>query len=207
MSSSLPARPWRDYGRDTRGSAAMEFAIWLAALTAPTLGAVDVGFYGFQTLQVHNAAQMAAQAAWATCSTSAQQPATAVCNAAGGAALNAAIQTGEQSTPLGSGVTMASGSEKFWCVNSSGSFVEPSGVTDGVIATKSGDVNTAGGDTAGSANSKTCTYGASSSATPGDYVVVTVQFNYRSPFKGMSVISFLNGGNATITQTAWTRIA
>lgn len=199
-------RRWTDYRRDAHGSAAVEFALWLAAMTVPTIGAVDVGFYGFQTLQVHNAAQMAAQAAWAACGTSALQPATANCGNTG-ATLNTAIQNGEQSSPLGSGVKMSSGSEKFWCVNASGAMVEPGGVTDGVIATKSGDVNTAGNDTGGSANSKTCTYGASGTAAPGDYIVVTVQYTYKPAFAGLSVIKFLNGGNATITQTAWTRIA
>lgn len=205
--SARERRGWEvGFCRDERGSAAVEFAIWIAALAVPTCGAVDIGFYGFQTLQVHNAAQMAAQAAWAVCNTSALQPATANCGGSG-AALNAAIQKGEQSTPLGSRITLSAGSEKFWCVNAAGALVEPSGVTDGAIATKSGDVDTSGNDTAGSANGKTCAYGASGSASPGDYIIVTVHYAYHPIFKFLSVVNLINGGSATITQTAWTRIA
>jgi len=201
-----------DLPRNTRGSAAVEFAVWIGALAVPTFSAVDIGFYGFQTLQVHNAAQMAAQAAWAACNTSALQPATANCGGSG-ATLNTAIWRGEQSTPLGARVTLASDSastpsrEQFWCINSSGKVTLATGATSGKIATNSGDVDTSGNDTAAAVNSATCAYGASGSATPGDYVIVTVQYTYHPIFKALSVVNLLNGGNAKITQTAWTRIA
>ncbi len=202
---------WRAYRSDVRGSAAVEFALWLAALSVPIFAATDIGFYGFQTLQVHTAAQMAAQSGWAACNGATTWPATANCNSSGGAALNTAIAAGEHSTSLGTRVTVASGWEKFMCMNSSGNLVDVSS-QDGSIATKttSGvtDVDTSGNDTVAKLPSPAdChTVVAGSTTEPGDYISVTVHYTYHPIFKGFSVVTLLGGNNAVISQTAQTRI-
>jgi Flp pilus assembly protein TadG len=192
------------YRRNERGSAAVEFAIWLAALAVPTFEGVDVGFYAFQSLQVGQAAQMGSQYAWSACSTSSQWPATKNCGATG-ATLNTAIQNGERSTSLGNKVTMTSGTEYLYCVNASGALVDVA-TQDGVIATSGGDVNTSGSDTAAAGPATCSSVVTGSTNTPGDYITVTVTYTYHPVFKGLSVLSLLGGSNPVITRTAYTRL-
>ena len=52
---------------DTSGAAASEFALLAISLVLGLLNAVDMGRYEYQRLQVENAAQAGAQAAWHTC--------------------------------------------------------------------------------------------------------------------------------------------
>src|SRR5258706_12323018 len=60
---------WRRYCREQRGAAAVEFAMVLTLLTVPVLNVVDLAFYAWDRMQLDNAAQVGAQAAWATCFT------------------------------------------------------------------------------------------------------------------------------------------
>jgi hypothetical protein len=182
----------------------MEFAIWLAALAVPTFAGVDVGFYAFQSLQVGQAAQMAAQSAWSACSTSTQWPATKNCGSTG-ATLNTAIQNGEQSTSLGGKVTMSTGTEYFYCVDATGKLVDVA-TQDGVIATSGGDVQTSGGDTAATGPANCSSVVAGSTTQPGDYISLTVTYTYHPVFKGLSVLSVLGGSTPVITRSAWTRL-
>jgi len=200
----------RRYGREERGTAALEYVFWLAALSAPIFGAADIGYYGYQVIQTHNAAQMAVQAAFAACSSTTQFPATKDCGSKG-VNLNTAIANGEHSSSLGSTVTMNTGSEEFMCVDSTGKLKDVS-AKDGVIATTTSggvtDVDTAGNDTAATfpspANCSTINPG--STVEPGDYVFLTVQHTFHPLFKGFSVVNLLGGSAVTITQTDYTRL-
>jgi len=57
----------RRYGGDRCGAAAAEFALLLSLLVIPTLNVADLAIYAWDRMQLENAAQMAAQAAWETC--------------------------------------------------------------------------------------------------------------------------------------------
>ena len=105
----------RLFCRDTRGVAAIEMSLCGLMLILGILNVVDVGVYAYKKMQVANAAQVGAQAAWSTCNLSSMLPATQNCPP-----LNAAITTAIQSTSLGTAVTLASGypQEGYYCVNS-----------------------------------------------------------------------------------------
>jgi Flp pilus assembly protein TadG len=198
------------YASERRGAAAVEYVFWLAALSAPIFGAADIGYYGYQVIQAHNAAQMAVQAAYAACASTTQFPATQYCGSQG-ANLNTAVANGEHSSSLASTVTMNTGSEEFMCVDSTGKLQDVS-KTDGTIHTTTTggvtDVDTSGNDTAAvfptSGNCSGVTTG--STVEPGDYVFVTVKHTFHPLFKGFSVVNLLGGGTVTITQTDYTRL-
>ena len=202
------------YARARRGSAAVEYALWLAALSPPIFAAADVGYFGFEVLQAHFASQMAVQAAEAKCAPVAVKtfPATKYCGS-NGDDLNTAIFNGEHSTALGTAVTIGSSKakEEFMCVSASGVLTDVSG-TDGVIATKttSGvtDIDTGGTDTVATMPTPAdCTsVNAGDTAEPGDYVFVTVSYTFKPLFKGFSVVNLLGGNPVTITQTSYTRL-
>src|SRR5215471_14129081 len=101
--------------RDRRGAAAIEFAMCAGFLSVAVLNAADVSIYLYQRMEVENATEMGAQAAWKTCPMT-QLPATVNC-----AGLNSAVTQAVQSTSLGTHVTLQSGSpsEGYYCVNSS----------------------------------------------------------------------------------------
>ena len=100
---------------ETRATAAIEFAGTAALLSVGLLNAVDVGYYMYRRMEVENAAQVAAQAAWKTC-TQSMLPATQNCPG-----LNTAITAAMHSTSLGTAVGLASGypAEGYYCVSSS----------------------------------------------------------------------------------------
>src|SRR5260370_41862001 len=111
----LSALQW--FRQDTRGVAAVEFSIAATMIIVGVLNAVDLGLYEYKRMQVENAAQVGAQAAWYTCNdVSTMLPATVKC-----AGLNAAITSAIQSTSLGNSVSLASGfpTEGYYCVNGS----------------------------------------------------------------------------------------
>src|SRR5689334_20211076 len=104
----LPVRRLRRrlkaFGQDRRGTAAIEFAFFAGFLSVATLNVAEISVYIFQRMQVENATQMAAQAAWKTCDTS-HLPATTNCPG-----LNTALTNSVQSTPLGARVRFQAGS-------------------------------------------------------------------------------------------------
>jgi Flp pilus assembly protein TadG len=204
------------YLRERRGTAAVEYVFWLAALSAPIFGAADIGYYGYQVIQAHNAAQMAVQAAFAACASTTNFPATKRCGSKG-ATLNAAIANGEGSSSLGATAHMTSGKEQWLCETSTGLKDFDSGNEDGTIAT----TTTAGVtdvDNSGSGNSSPATFPPSTtpfdctafSSTetqePGDYIVVTISHTFHPLFKGFSVVNLLGGSVVTINQTVYTRL-
>src|SRR2546430_4121511 len=109
---------WRQFGRlrgEMCASAGIEFAGTAGLLSIGLLNAVDVGYYMYSRMEVENAAQVGAQAAWKTC-TQGVLPATQNCSG-----LNGAVTAAIHSTSLGAAVGLASGypSEGYYCVSSS----------------------------------------------------------------------------------------
>jgi hypothetical protein len=166
---------------DRRGAAAVEFASAAVFLILGLLNAIDVGYYTYQRMEVENAAQVGAQAAWNTCyDPTYMLPATQNCPG-----LNAAIAAAIKSTSLGSGVALASGypAEGYYCADSSGGLQAVGSLTN----------KPANCSAAGNAN-----------VAPGDYVQVGVTFSYAPLFPGVSVMSAW--GVSSITMTSWMRL-
>ncbi|MBS0237112.1 MAG: hypothetical protein JSS54_16100 [Proteobacteria bacterium] len=143
------------------------------------LNAVDLSFYALKRMDVENAAEIGAQAAWKACSDSAKLPATLNCSG-----LNAAITTAIQATSLGTSVSLASGypSESYYCVDSSNA-LQPVGS----LSSKPADCSSVG----------------NASTSPGDYVQVQVTYPYK-PLFGLTVLGA--SGLTSISMTSWMRL-
>jgi Flp pilus assembly protein TadG len=165
--------------RDRGASAAIEFAGTAGLLSVGLLNAVDVGYYMYQRMQVENAAQVGAQAAWKTCPQS-LLPATQNC-----VDLNAAITAAIHSTSLGTAVGLASGypAEGYYCVNASNLLQSV-----GTLSNRPTDCSTTG----------------NAAATPGDYIQIRVSYSYAPLFPGITVMSAT--GISSITMTSWMRL-
>src|SRR5689334_4818626 len=87
------------YWADRSGAAAAEFALVLTLLAIPVLNVVDLALYAWDKMQLDNAAQMAARAAWVTCDSGTKLPALTNCTNLATAAAAAA-----HSSSLGSSV-------------------------------------------------------------------------------------------------------
>jgi Flp pilus assembly protein TadG len=148
--------------QDRRGLAAIEFAIFAALLSFALLNVADISIYIFQRMEVENATQMGAQAAWKNCD-STQLPATTSCPG-----LTTAVQNAIQSTSLGNRITLQSGSpaEGYYCVNSSNALQY---VSD--VSSKPADCSAAG----------------MPSLQPGDYIQIQTSFSYAPLFPGVTV--------------------
>jgi Flp pilus assembly protein TadG len=164
---------------ETRATAAIEFAGTAALLSVGLLNAVDVGYYMYRRMEVENAAQVAAQAAWKTC-TQSMLPATQNCSG-----LNTAITAAMHSTSLGTAVVLASGypAEGYYCVSGSNALQSV-----GSLSSRPADCSAAG----------------NASATPGDYIQVRVNYSYAPLFPGITVMSAT--GISSITMTSWMRL-
>src|SRR5258708_11613416 len=114
---------WADQG----GVAAIEFGLFSIFLSLALVNVADVSIYIYQRMQVENATQVAAQAAWKACDLP-QLPATLNSNCPG---LATAIQNALASTSLGARVSLVSGSpsEGYYSVNSSNPLQSVSNVT------------------------------------------------------------------------------
>jgi Flp pilus assembly protein TadG len=169
----------RLFGAAARGVAGIEFAITGLLLVTGLLNAVDVGYYAYRRMEVENAAEVGAQAAWKTCNNlhSNMLPATQNCPT-----LNATITSAIQSTSLGTNVSLASGypAEGYYCVNASNALILQGPVSSPPTACSSG-------------------------VAPGDYLQVGVTYPYKPLFPGsVSVMSV--SGVTTITKTTWMRM-
>ena len=144
---------------DRRGVAAIEFAIFAGLLIFATLNVAEISIYIYQRMQVENATEMAAQAAWKNCDLT-MLPATTNCPA-----LTKAVQNAMQSTSLGSSVALQSGSpsEGYYCVNSYGALEYVSDVTS-----KPADCSAVG----------------MPSLQPADYIEIGTTFAYTTTFSG-----------------------
>ena len=163
---------------DRRGVVAIEFAIFAGILSFAILNVIDISIYIYQRLEVENATQMAAQAAWKNCDLL-SLPATTNCST-----LSNAVQSALHSTSLGSRVALQTGSpsEGYYCLNSSNALEYLSDVTN-----KPADCSAAG----------------MSNLQPADYIRVDTTFTYTPLFPGISVAeSFAT----PITKSAWMRL-
>lgn len=172
------------YRHDEKGAAAVEFALVVTLLTVPVLNVVDLAMYAWDRMQLDNAAQVAAQAAWATCSTPANLPATpnSYANCAG---MPGAVTLAVQSTSLGTKVSVTAIAENYYCYKTSA----PTGlVTVGNFP-----------------NSKpaNCSSVGQASDVPGDYIQITASYTFRPIFPAASIASALT---SPITRTAWMRL-
>ena len=116
MFTRLPSHLGR-FRRDTRGVAAVEFALLALLFSTGIFNAFDIGRYAYQRVQVSDAAYAGAQAAWKTCNDQTTMlPATQHCPG-----LNAAVTSSVQSTSLGTSVALSSAgvTEGYYCVNAS----------------------------------------------------------------------------------------
>jgi hypothetical protein len=154
----------RVLGRDRRGIAAMEFAFIAPAILLVFMNVVDLGSYIVERLEVENAAQMAAQAAWRACGRS-LLPATINCPS-----LNSVIDVAIRSTTLGTGITLSgSPSEGYYCV------------TGPTTLQYAGPVSSA---------PPGCT-ATGMPTQPGDYLTVAVSYRYVPKFPGLSASALL----------------
>jgi Flp pilus assembly protein TadG len=151
---------------DTRGLAAIEFALIGSFLIYGLFNSIDLGRYLYAKMEVQNAAQMGAQAVWKAC-VAPNLPATTICSGE-----DAALTAGVQSTSLGSSVTVVNGypTESWDCVNASGALVNVA-----AIASKPSDCSSVG----------------ESTYLPGDYYVVETTYTYAPLFPTLSVVGTL----------------
>lgn len=180
----------RLFGTDARGVAAIEFAITGLLLVIGLLNAVDVGFYVYRRMEVENAAEVGAQAAWQTCHDENGDllPATQN-NVSSGLpncpGLNAAITTAIQSTSLGTAVSLDP-------------TINPNPAEDYRCADASNVLQSVGPVT--SPEPANCAAAGNAAATPGDYLQVGVTWPYQPlfPFSVMRAFS--------VTKTTWMRM-
>ena len=160
----LRAQPQRYFSSDERGTSAIEFAFFASILSFAILNVADISIYLYKRMQVENATQMGAQAAWNACDPSQNQhPATTNCPS-----LTTAITNAIHSTSLSTAVSLQAGSpaEGYYCVNSSGQLQYVSSVSS-----KPAD----------------CTVAGMPSNMPGDYITITASYAYAPIFHGVTV--------------------
>lgn len=173
----------RQFARETSGAAAAEFAMFVLILAPLLLNLGDIGYYAYVRMQVENAAQAGAQAAWANC---VNKPATS----ASCPNLSTAVTSAVTSTSLGSAVSWTNSSTMF-----TGS--APQGV-DTYCPSSAGSTNAIVYSNAASCSSTTST-----GAPPGTYARIDVSYPYQPLFKGATIASLFP---ATITATTYQRL-
>jgi TadE-like protein len=150
---------------DERGASALEFAIFAGILAFGLLNTADISIYIYKRMQVENATEMAAQAAYKTCDPSkGYLPATLSCPG-----LTTVITQAAQSTSLGNQVTIATGSpqEGFYCLNDAGDLQHIANASLNPPAD--------------------CSSTGLPGQQPGDYIRVTTSFSYEPLFPGVTV--------------------
>ncbi len=197
----------RRYLRETRGAAAVEFALWLTVLIIPLLNVMDLGFYCFDVMQVREAAQAAAQSAEALCGAKTQTAFPASINCTG---LSSQLTSAAQTTSLGTNVTVVTSTsattyttEGYYCPSTSGALV----ATTADKNTTNPWSMSATSSQITSFPSDACTSDTTTSPTttsnPGDYLAITVTYTYSPLFRAVSVAGMLG---STITETSWIRL-
>jgi Flp pilus assembly protein TadG len=174
---------------DVKGSASVEFVLWLPIVLYPLFNVVDLSIYTYKRMEVEVSAHAAVQAAWHTCNSTNLLPTK---NCAG---VLTVMQTAAQSTQLGTAVSLpaANVAESFLCSNGSGvrALVKPTGEVDGST-------------TKLPTGPSTCaTVITGSTIAPGDYISATTTYTY-TPIFGAATVSSLLG--TTISKTAWLRL-
>jgi len=166
---------------DRSGLATIEFALASTALTIGLLNGLEVARWSLQKMQMANAVHSATLAVWNACDTK-HLPAKTNCSG-----LQDAIDTGLQTTSLGTSVSLTTGypQEGYYCINTSG------------VLVKAANYN------ASTVPSDCSTYGDSTHA-PGDYVQIQATYAYTPLIgSGLTVGSALP---STFTQTGWIRL-
>ena len=183
--------PRRSLAANQSGLATIEFALASTVLVIGLLNGLEVARWSLQRMEVANAVHSATLAVWNACDTK-HVPALKVVNAGTTPAtlqctgVTNAINTGLQTTSLGTGVTLASGypNEGYYCVNSSG------------VLTSVANYN---------ANPpSTCSSQGDSTHAPGDYVIVQATYTYTPLINGFPTVG--SSLPSTITSTGWIRL-
>jgi Flp pilus assembly protein TadG len=170
--------------RDTGGAAAAEMALILPAIAFVLLNVVDLGSYIWHKMQVDLAAHEAVGAARVLCDESDAThalPATVAGNCTG---YDTAMTAAAQTTSLGTGVTIGSTTEAYYCANTDGELVHVAAV-DGTVPDDC-DATVTG-----------------STSKPGLYISTVASYSFSPVFPGASVASVLT---TPITRTAWLRL-
>ena len=150
---------------DERGASALEFAIFAGMLAFGLLNTADISIYIYKRMQVENATEMAAQAAWKACDPpKGYLTATLSCPN-----LTTLMTQAAQSTGLGNQVTIATGSpqEGFYCLNDAGALQHIANASLNPPAD--------------------CSSTGLPGQQPGDYIQVTTSFSYAPLFPGVTV--------------------
>ncbi|GEO16893.1 TadE/TadG family type IV pilus assembly protein [Microvirga aerophila] len=162
---------------DEKGIAGVEFALIISALCFLLLNGADVARYALIRMQVENAAQVGAQAAWKACDPD-KLPVSTKCPQ-----LNAKVTAAVQSTSLGSNVQLqGTPTEGYYCLDTSNN-LQP----------------------VGTVTSPPSNCAATNRATllPGDYIKIDVTYQYRPLINGFSIGGYLR---TPITETAFLRL-
>lgn len=144
-------------------------------MLAVMLNGIEGARYYYGRMELQNAVQMASQAVWKLCDTSAKLPTSTNC-----ANRNTKITAALQSTSLGSSVTLSSSypTEGYFCINS----------TSGAL------------QTAGSTKPANCSaYGGTTSQSAGYYLKIRAQYTYAPIFSAVTI-----GGSLPTTVVAET---
>ena len=162
---------------DQEGLSAVEFALFAGLLVLALINTADVSIYIYQRMQVENATQMGAQAAWTACDLT-QLPATTNCPN-----FTIRIQDAVQSTSLGAQVSLQAGSpsEGWYCVDGTGVLQYISNYNS-----KPTDCLAVGG-----------------TSNPADYVTIQTTYTYTPLFGNISVASAFT---TPITRTTMMRL-
>jgi hypothetical protein len=168
----------RRFGSAEGGTAAIEMGLIGMMFFGALINAVEIGRYGVSQMQVNNAAQAGVAAAYRTCD-GAHLPATSNCQD-----LLPAVKTAVTSTSLGTSIQPgAKFSEGWYCINSAKQLQLVASAT--------------------SAKPADCSAAQSPGLSPGLYLGVQAQYDYKPIFTGLT----LAGSFATpITRTAWARM-
>jgi Flp pilus assembly protein TadG len=185
MSRTLFQRSPAGFARAESGAAAVEFAMFALVLAPLILNLGDLGYYAYTRMEVENAAQAGAQAAWANCPPPSSP--TAAASSTNCPQLSNAVTSAVQSTGLGSNVTW-SNSSTVW---SGGA---PNGVaTYCPVSTTNQLVQ----------QNSTCSATNSTGAAPGTYVMIQTSYTFTPLFKGATIASLFP---STITATTYQRL-
>jgi len=164
---------------DKRATSAIEFSFFASLLALALINVVDVSTYVYQRMEVQNATEMGAQAAFKACDIN-YLPATKKCSG-----LNNAVTAAVQSTSLGTKVTLQSGfpSEGYYCLDSSGALQYVGSVSQ--------------------AKPVDCSAVSMPTLIPHDYIQVKTTFTYQPLFSSVAVTSLLT---TPMTSTSWMRM-
>jgi Flp pilus assembly pilin Flp len=164
---------------DQKGVSAIEFSLFVGFLAFGLLNTADVSIYIYKRMQVENATEMGAQAAWKACDIT-QLPATTNCPG-----LMTSVQNAIQSTSLGTQVSLQAGypAEGWYCVDSSGVLQYDSAIT--------------------SPKPVDCSAWGTPTMKPADYIKLGTTYTYTPLFTGVTVASAFT---SPIVKTALMRL-